>query len=134
MGIEQVILIIFGVAFIAFSLAVMVLAILAYRIAVLYAPPTEKKRRIPTLGQRLRHQAADTDEPGDVIEGTNKWPTTEGEVAEDEAVTQFVGAAEATQATDREKWWEEQREAGYTDEAIGEMEESRIVPVFTADQ
>ena len=132
MQIEHVILIVFGVGFFQFNLTLMVLGILGYRIALLYGPAQEQKRRIPTLGQRLRRETAETGEAPAPIEGVNEWPEQEEEVAAEEAVTQFVGAAEATQATDRDKWWEEKREEGYSDDQIKEMEDSRVVPVFAA--
>ena len=85
------------------------------------------------FGQRLRRQPADADGEPEATKGVNAWPDQPEEVAGEEVVTQFAGAAEATQAIDREKWWQEQRDAGYSEEEIADMEESRVVPVFTAD-
>jgi len=134
---ETVILMIFAAAFMLFSFAIIVFAVMAYRIAALYAPGVEDRRRIPGLGQRLRRhlklEAADTEADQPAIEGKNAWPERDEEVAASPVVTQFVGAAEASQAKDREQWWEEKRAEGYTEDEIGEMEDSRIVPVFEAE-
>lgn len=134
---EQVILMVFGAGFMLFSFAIIVFAVMSYRIAALYAPGVEDKRRIPTLGQRfgrrLKLEPADTVAEQPVTEGKNAWPDKDEEVASKPAVTQFVGAAEASQAKDREEWWQEKREEGYSENEIGEMEDARIVPVFEAE-
>ena len=134
---ESVILMIFAAGFILFSFSILVFAVMCYRIAALYAPPLENRSRIPTLGQRLRHklklEPADTKTDPEVIQGKNAWPEPEEEVAGSPVVTQFVGAAEASQAKDRDEWWQEQRDLGYTEDQIGEMEDSRVVPVFEAE-
>ena len=134
---ETVILMIFAAAFMLFSFAIIVFAVMSYRIAALYAPPGEDRRRIPGLGQRLRRhlklESADTEAEQPATEGKNAWPDRDEEVAARPAVTQFVGAAEASQAKDREQWWEEKRGEGFTEDQIGEMEDARIVPVFEAE-
>lgn len=134
---ETVILMIFVAAFMLFSFAIIVFAVMGYRIAALYAPGVEDRRRIPGLGQRFRRhlklEPADTEAEQPPIEGKNEWPDRDEEVAARPAVTQFVGAAEASQAKDREEWWEEKRAEGYSEDEIGEMEDARIVPVFEAE-
>lgn len=134
---ENVILMIFGAGFTLFSFAIIVFAVMAYRIAALYAPGVEDNRRIPTLGQRFRRglklEPADTEAEQPAIEGKNAWPDQDEEVASKPAVTQFVGAAEASQAKDREEWWQEKRGEGYSEDEIHDMEDARVVPVFEAE-
>lgn len=134
---ESVILMIFAAAFILFSFSIVVFAVMCYRIAALYAPGAENEPQIPTLahriGRKLKLEPADTETDTEVVQGQNAWPDREEEVAASPAVTQFVGAAEASQAKDRDEWWQEQRDLGYTEDEIGEMEDSRVVPVFEAE-
>jgi len=128
-----------GATMMAFSIALIILALLIYKIAKLYAPERTQTRRTPPFG----HRAVVDDEGIEpaVLQGLNRYPKpTETEddepppetedVAQPPTVTQVAVAAEGMMSQDRELWWDEQREAGYSDEEIGEMENAGVVPVF----
>ena len=109
------------------ALAMIVFGITAYKIAALYAPDDPGRRPVPALG---RHRAADTEDEPIADAGVNGWPTDSEKVAADDGTSQIAGAAEATMVGEREKWWEEQREDGLTDDEIAVKEAAGVVPVF----
>ncbi len=108
------------------AIALIVFGITAYKIAVLYAPGDNLPRRIPRFGSKPVLEPADTEEDTPVAAGPNGYP----DVARQELGTQIAAGAEVTLVGEREKWWEEQREAGLTDDEIAAEEASRVVPVF----
>jgi hypothetical protein len=108
------------------AIALVVFGITAYKIAVLYAPGDNLPRRIPQFGASPVLEPADAEEDTPVVAGPNGYPT----VARGDIGTQIAGQAEVTLVGEREKWWEEQREAGLTDDEISAEEAGRVVPVF----
>lgn len=131
--------IVIGATMMAFSIALVILAFLIYKIAKLYAPEQTQTRRTPPFGGR-RVVEDEGLEPA-VLQGLNRYPKpTETEddepasetehVAEPPTVTQVAVAAEGMMAQDREKWWEEMREEGYSEDQIGDMENAGVVSVF----
>lgn len=125
------VVLIIGVSLIVFSLALIVMAIVAYRIAALYAPQNGGARPVPGFGQTVTKLAGGRIvDRQDTIEGVNGYPDTQNEVAETAVVTEVTGAAEGTLAAERERWWDEKREEGYDDDEIVEMERNKVVPVF----
>lgn len=108
------------------AIALIVFGITAYKIAVLYAPGDNLPRRVPRFGSTPVLEPADTDGDTPVVAGPNGYP----DVARRDLGTQIAGQAEVTLVGEREKWWEEQRELGLTDDEIAVEEAGRVVPVF----
>lgn len=131
--------IVIGATMMAFSIALVILAFLIYKIAKLYAPEQTQTRRTPPFGRRVVVEDAGMDPA--VLQGVNKYPkpteTDDDEppsetedVAQPPTVTQVAVAAEGMMAQDRDEWWEEMREEGYTEDEIGDMENAGVVSVF----
>lgn len=108
------------------AVALIVFGITAYKIAVLYAPGDNLPRPVPRFGAAAVLEPADAEEDTPVVAGPNGYP----KVAPQDLGTQIAGQAEVTLVGEREKWWEEQREAGLTDDEISAEEAGRVVPVF----
>lgn len=124
---ELVVLIFLGMMLFLMALAMIVLGVVVYKVAKLYAPEEIPRRGIPPFGRSravLEPADADYDQPVEPVK--NGWP----DVAAGDRVSNLASAAEMQLAGDRERWWEEKREDGYTDEQIEEMESSGVVPVF----
>lgn len=139
---NTLIAIILAGALVIVAMSMVVVAVMAYMIAKLYAPEELKRRPVPSLGKALTKLAGGglVDRAG-MIEGVNGYPdeaalrerAAAGEtpqVAETAVVTEVMGAAEGNLATERERWWEEKREDGYDDDEILAMEQGAVVPVF----
>lgn len=131
--------IVVGLTLLAFSIAGIILAVLLYKVAKLYAPDPRQIRRTPEFGAGRIIEDHGMDSP--ILPGLNRYPkSTEAEgdelssatddVAERPIVTQVAVAAEGMIAQHRAEWWAEKREDGYSDDEIGEMEDSAVVPVF----
>jgi len=134
-----VLAIVVGLTLMAFSIAGIILATLIYKVAKLYAPDPTQTRRTPEFGAGRMLEEAGLDSP--VLQGLNRYPKpTETEddepppetedVAQPPTVTQVAVAAEGMIAQHREEWWQEKRDEGYSDDEIGAMENSAVVPVF----
>lgn len=131
--------IVIGATMMAFSIALIILAFLIYKIAKLYAPEQTQTRRTPPFGRRVIAEDEGVDTA--VLQGLNRYPkpaetedgeppSESGDVAQPLAVTQVAVAAEGMMGQDREAWWEEMREDGYSEEEIGDMENAGVVSVF----
>lgn len=130
-----VVALILGVAMVVVAMSMVVVSVLAYMIAKLYAPEQDKRRPVPRLGKAMTMLAGGAAiDREDLVKGVNGYPDQPDEdtpqVAERAVVTEVTGAAEGTLATERERWWEEKRADGYDDEEIAEMETGNVVHVF----
>ncbi len=127
LSVEYLILIIFAAILMFMALSLLVFGITAYKIAALYAPEPEKPRRVPRFGGAAAAIVPADNETGEPAEpGENGWP----KVAATEVGSQIAGAAEMMLTGEREKWWEEKREEGYSDDEIAAEEAAQVVPVF----
>lgn len=127
LSVNTLVLIIWGSIVFMCTLGLIVFGITAYRIAALYAPGDTLPRRVPAWG---RHRPADAEDALPADPGVNGWPSDEEKVAAENRTTQIAGAAEVTLLGERDKWWEEQREEGLSDDEIAVKEAAGVVPVF----
>ena len=105
--------IVVGLTLLAFSIAGIILAILIYKVAKLYAPDSRQTRRTPEFGAGRIIEDDGMDSP--LLPGLNGYPkptepegnevsTATDDVAEPPIVTQVAVAAEGMMAQHREEW------------------------------